>query len=165
MSGAPAPRPSSAAERKKLIDEYTQAKRTEVERLSAEEQLKRVQKKRTQVTILCVLLALTIWVSMAPPAFIKPAPAPLPTPQERESSIRFAMFIQAQQIESFRAANGRLPGTLEETGQPLNGIQYTILPGNQYALRSTADTAIRYASSDSLSRFLGESMSHMGGQQ
>jgi hypothetical protein len=161
-STGPAPRPSTSAERKKLVEEYQQAKKTEAERLTTEQRFELVRKRRRQVIILSVLLAITGFISFSPPAWLFPQPAPGPSVQHTEASIRFAIYLQAQQVERFRNANGRLPGTLAETGQPLPDINYSIMPGNTYELSSTANTAIRYSSTGSLNQFLGQSMSQLG---
>ena len=162
MAGSQPPRQSSASERKKLIEEYEQTKRSEAERHSSEQTQALQRKKTTRMTILGLALALALVLAFAPPAWILPAPQPRPTAAEREASIRFSIFLQAQQIEHFRASRGRLPATLEEAGQPLPGVAYLVNSGSTYQLRSTQDQAISYSSTDSLYAFLGASMTQLG---
>jgi hypothetical protein len=165
MAGSQPPRPSSASERKKLIEEYEQTKRSEAERHSSEQTQALQRKKTTRMTILGLALAIALVLAFAPPAWILPPPQPRPTAAEREASIRFSIFLQAQQIEHFRGSRGRLPATLEEAGQPLPGVAYLVNSGSTYQLRSTQDQAISYSSTDSLYVFLGASMTQLGPSQ
>jgi len=164
MAGAPPPRPSSAAERKKLIEEYEQSKRSEAQRQSAEQEQAVRRKRTTRLTIMSSALVITLVLAFRPPAWVLPPPQPTPTAIEREAGIRFAIYLQAQQIENFRTMRGRLPSQSSEAGQPIPGVQYH-LSGTSYQLRSTADSSIRYDSSDSLNAFLGESMTRLGPSQ
>ena len=165
MAGAPPPHPSSASERKKLIEEYEQTKRSEAERHSTERDQAIRRKKTTRMTVMGITLAIALVLAFAPPAWIQPAPQPTPTPAEQEASARFAIFLQAQQIEQFRATRGRLPATLEEAGQAVPGVQYLVNSGTTYQLRSIADRAVTYNSTDSLRAFLGGSMAQLGPAQ
>ena len=165
MTGTPTPRPSSASERKKLIDEYEQSKRSEAERHSNETVQAIRRKRTTRMVILGSILLACLVLAFKPPAWILPAPQPTPTAAEREASIRFAIYLQAQQIEHFRAARGRLPSTLAEVGAPLPNVQYLALSATSYQLRSTGNDAIVFNSTDSLNAFLGESMTLLGPSQ
>jgi hypothetical protein len=165
MTGAATPKPSSEAERTKLIAEYTDAKRSEIERHSVEQRAASEKKRRRKMVVLFSLLGLTLYLAVQPPAFLLPAPVTLPTPAERAASIRFAMYVQAQQVEHFRATQGRLPATLNEVGNPVPGVEYRVLDNNTYQLASTADTALRLTSTDSLRQFLGSSLQLLGAPQ
>jgi hypothetical protein len=164
MAGEPAPRPSSAAERKRLIDQYEQTKRSEAERHAVEQQQALRRKRLTRPLGLVLLLVILVYLSVTPPSWLIPAAPPAPTLAEQEASIRFAIYLQAQQLEHFRATRGRLPSSLAEAGQPLPDISYTVLAGTTYQLRSTVDSTIRYVSTDSLGPFLGESLTLLGPQ-
>lgn len=163
MAGGSAPQPSSAAERKRLIEEYEKTKRLEAERYDAETAQALRRKRRTRPLVLGLLLALLLYLSFRPPAWLSPE-VPVPSAAEQEASIRFAIYLQAQQLEHFRTTRGRLPSSLEEAGPPLPGIRYT-LTGTTYRLQSTRDTTIRYESPDPLNDFLGESMTLLGPSQ
>ena len=165
MAGSQPPRPSSASERKKLIEEYEQTKRSEAERHTSERAQALRRKTTTRMTVLGFILAVAMVLAFAPPDWLLPAPAPRPTAAEREASIRFSIFLQAQQIEHFRGSRGRLPSTLEEAGQPLPGVAYQVSGAGSYQLRSTQDQSISYNSTDSLHAFLGESMTLLGPSQ
>lgn len=165
MAGAQPPKPSSASERKKLIEEYEQSKRSEVDRQQFEQLQAARRKRTTRLGILGGALTIALILAFRPPAWILPAPLPTPTAAEREASIRFAMYLQAQQVEHFRATRGRIPSQLSEAGQPIPEIQYTALTGTTYRLRSTVDSTIQFTSTDSLNAFLGESMVELGPSQ
>ena len=162
MAGAPPPRPSSVSERKKLIEEYEQTKRSEAERQSTERVQEIRRKKTFRLTALGVVLAIALVLAFAPPAWVLPPSPPTPSTAEQEASVRFAIFLQAQQIEQFRGTRGRLPATLEEAGQPVPGVVYLVNSGSTYQLRSISDQAIAYNSTDSLYAFLGQSMTQLG---
>ena len=164
MAGAQPPRPSSAAERRKLIEEYEQSKRSEAQRHSAEQEQAVRRKRTTRLTIMSIVLVITLVLAFKPPAWLLPPPQPTPTATEREAGIRFAIYLQAQQIEHFRTTRGRLPSQSSEAGQPVPGVQY-LVSGTSYQIRSTVDSSIRYNSSDSLNAFLGESMTRLGPSQ
>ena len=165
MAGAPPPRSSSASERKKLIEEYEQSKRSEAERHSTEQAQAIRRKRTTRLTVLGIVLVAALVLAFRPPAWILPPPQPTPTAAEREASIRFAMYLQAQQIEQFRATRGRLPSASSEVGQPIPGVEYVVVSGTTYQLRSALDPSIQYNSTDSLHAFLGESMAQLGPSQ
>lgn len=165
MAGAQPTRPSSASERKKLIEQYEQSKRSEVERQSLEQVQAARRKRTTRLSVLGITLVIALVLAFRPPAWILPPPLPTPTAAEREASIRFALYLQAQQVEHFRATRGKIPSQLAEAGHPLPGIQYTALSGTTYRLRSTVDSTIQYTSTDSLNTFLGESMVQLGPSQ
>jgi hypothetical protein len=165
MAGAPPPRPSSASERKKLIEEYEQTKRSEAERHTSEQAQAIRRRKTIRMTALGLALVSALVLAFAPPAWVLPDPPPMPTPAEREASARFSIYLQAQQIEHFRATRGRLPATLDEAGPPLPGVAYLVSSAGTYQLRSTTDQAITYNSTDSLNAFLGESMAQLGPAQ
>lgn len=61
-------------------------------------------------------------VAVAPPAWLAGPDAPRPTPGERDRGLRAALYLQAQQVEAFRARAGSLPATLEELPQHFHGL-------------------------------------------
>ena len=161
-ASGPNPHPSTATERQKLIAEYEETKRSESERHTSD-QAAAVRRRRVQrATILGLLLVVTGFLAFNPPAWLLPPAVPALSPAEAAAGNRFAIYLQAQQIEHFRSVRGRLPGSLEEAGEPLPGVQYSVLGGGNYALQSSRDSSIRYVSTDSLGTFLGSSMSLLG---
>ncbi|MEO8201411.1 MAG: hypothetical protein ABI679_12870 [Gemmatimonadota bacterium] len=165
MTSAQPPRPSTASERDKLIAEYEQSKHSEhsrhIEAGAAAARNRRL--RRSAILGLVTVAAVYLW--FFPPAWLTPEPLPVPSASEREAGTRFAIFLQAQQIDHFRATMGRLPSTASEAGEPLPGIDYIVLSPTTYALQSVHDSAIRYASTDSLQTFLGSSAALLGHDQ
>ncbi len=158
MAGPSTPEPSSEAERNKLIEEYEHTRRTEQARLSGEQADALRRQRLVRPVSLGVITLLMLYLAFSSPAWLSPRLAPGPSPAEQEASIRLTIYLQAQQLEQFRRTRGRLPATLAEAGAPLPAIRYDVLDGNVYSLRSTTDTAIRYASTDSPHAFLGSSV-------
>lgn len=163
-SQAPEPRPSTASESRKLVAEYEQTLKSAKEQhkmASAESERRR---KLRRPAILLAILAVTVYLTLAPPAWIQPQPIPRPTSAEREAGDRFAIYLQAQRIEHYRITTGRLPATLEEAGEAMPGIRYELQGDGSYALSSEQNTGVRYSSRDSLATFLGGSMTLLGGE-
>ena len=102
------------------------------------------------------VVALTLWFFRIPG--LSPEIAfPLP-PAEEEVGLRLAAYVQAQQVETFRQTNGRLPDLLLETGEPMPGMSYERV--NSYTYRLTGMTerdTVEWMSSDSLPALLGDS--------
>lgn len=91
------------------------------------------------------------------PAWIAPtAPDPVPAAQV-EDGLRFAIYMTAEQVESFRDSEGRLPASMEELpGGERPGVVYERLDAETFSLRATTgETSLRYVSSQPLAEFLG----------
>lgn len=67
---------------------------------------------------------------------LRKPPAELP-PEERALATGMTMFAVIQEIEAFRAKNGRLPSSLEELDLEDTGILYTVA-GDRYRLDEKA---------------------------
>jgi hypothetical protein len=161
-SSAPPPRPSTAGERQKLIAEYEESKRSENARQADVAVSAERRKRGRRMVLLGGIVVVAGYLMARPPAWLLPAPIPVPSPAEQEASGRFAIYLQAQQIEHFRQTTGRLPGSLDEAGEPLPGIDYVVTGPASYALQSAHDSTLRYTSTDSLAAFLGGSMTLLG---
>lgn len=164
-SGPPEPRPSTATERKKLVAEYEQTLKSAKEQHKMATAETERRRKLRRPLILFFALAITLYLTLFPPAWLEPAPIPPPSPAELEANDRFAIYLQAQRIEHFRNTRGRLPSTLEEAGEPIAGLRFELLDDGRYAITSGRNEAVRYTSSDSLGRFLGGSMQLLGGNR
>jgi hypothetical protein len=161
-SSAQEPRPSTVSERQKLVAEYEQNLQVEKDRTSATKQTALARKRAARVGLLILLLGVSGYLWLSPPAWIRPQPIPVPPPAVREAGKRFSMILQAQRIEHFRLLKGRLPTTLAEAGEPIEGIDYAVLTGATYSLQSARDPALRYVSTDSLNKFVGGSIEVLG---
>lgn len=112
---------------------------------------------RTRIAAAALVVVAMIFWFFPIPAFEPEVPFPLP-PIEEDAGLRVAAFIQAQQVEAFRRASGRLPDVLRETGEPLPGIDYERLDAHTYRLRGwTERDTINWVSSDSFPALLGDS--------
>lgn len=165
MPSAPSPRPSTATERQKLIAEYEQSKRSETARHTEAEVSAARNRRLRRYFILGGVAVAGLYLGLVPPAWVQPDPLPIPSLAEQAASAKFAIFLEAQQIESFRTRTGRLPTTIAESGEALPGIDYIQISPTTYALQSARDSSIRYASTDSLPAFLGNSMTLLGRDQ
>jgi hypothetical protein len=162
-SSPPESRQSPASESRKLVAEYEQSIKSVNEQHQAAHAKTGRRRKVRRAAILAIALLVALYLSLVPPAWVKPQPVPSPTHTEREAGERFAIFLQAQRIEHFRSTTGRLPSTMEEAGEAMPGIRYEVLRDGIYTLTSDRDQAIRYTSRDSLETFLGASLTLLGG--
>ncbi|MEP7325834.1 MAG: hypothetical protein ABI836_07800 [Gemmatimonadota bacterium] len=161
--GSPPPDPRS--ESRKLVAEYEQTLKSVKEQHQVAHDTLGRRRRFRRAAFLGLALGITAYLSLMPPAWLKPTPVPPPTPAVRSASDHFAIYLQAQRIETFRNSRGRLPSTIEEAGEPIPGIRYQPYSDGSYALASNRDSTIRYSSHDSLGTFLGESLTLLGGDQ
>lgn len=75
-------------------------------------------------------------VAIFPPAWLAGPPAPVPTPGEVDRGLRAAMYLQVQQVEAFRAREGRLPETLSELPSRIPGLRLVRSNNRVYQLRA-----------------------------
>ncbi len=105
-----------------------------------------------------VAAALAVLLITQPDWLVPPPPPPEPVAVQ-EASARLTLVREANSVRRFRGEHGRLPATLAETGSQVRGVEYEILPGDQFALSMTyAGTSLRLQSTDRVEDFLGNSM-------
>ena len=106
--------------------------------------------------LLVVLVGVTVWLWVLPPAWLI-APAPEPPPIEEEAAaLRFTMYLQAQRIKAFQLRTGRLPEALAEAGQEMPGMGYRVLEDEVYELTGATDRVrLTYRSSEPLGEWVG----------
>lgn len=111
-----------------------------------------------------VLLLLTAWLWLFPPAILRLDP-PTPQPIEREeSALRFAIYLQAQRLEGYHQEVGEYPLQLEEAGPALPGMRYLRLAPQLYQLTAGTDRLVlTYRSDLPLSEFLGSGVEVLDG--
>lgn len=91
-------------------------------------QSRRVHRWKARVATLVLLVA--AWVATFPPAFLVPdAPPPL-SKADQLQGVRASLLLQSQQIEAFRAREGRLPEDLSQAGAPVPGVRF-VKPNNR----------------------------------
>ena len=148
---------SGGGDRYEALLEVLEHEKTQAARSSALEKAERQKRtgRRAPYWLLGVLLVMTAWLWIFPPAFLRLDPPP-PQPIEREeAALRFTVYVQAQRIKAFRQANGRLPGTLEEAGEPLPDMRYTVLQPGLYQLTGSTDrVTVTYRSDLPLEEFV-----------
>lgn len=113
----------------------------------------------------CVpLLAFCVYSWVARPEFLwGPKSGPLPAVQQ-EANVRFAMFLLAQRIQAYRAAQGHYPATLGELGETVPGVTYSLGNDGVFQIRASENgKAIEYRSDQSLNAFLGNSFNVIQG--
>jgi len=69
-----------------------------------------------------LVFAVAIWLLVLPPRWIAGADAPRPSEGDMDRGLRAAMYLQAQQVEVFRLAEGRLPTDLFELPTRIPGL-------------------------------------------
>ena len=99
------------------------------------------------------MIALVTWL-LPVPGPRPDIPFPIP-PADEHAGLRFATYVQAQQVEAFRQTRGRLPDVLKETGEPLPGMTYERLDARTYRLGGATERSfVNWVSSDSLTALL-----------
>lgn len=104
------------------------------------------------------LLPLTVWLWVAPPAFLGPRPLPELSPERREAGTRVTMTLLARRINAWSEEHsGRLPADLAEAGEEQGEIRYLRLTPTTYRLRAeVGPSTIDYLSSERLDSFVAE---------
>ncbi len=153
----------SPQELERTIGEVQTAAEKEQARLSHRLPDSVVWYRRPAVAGLLVTVALLVWVVQL--WVWKPA-GRTPSARERDDGLRFRVALQAARIEDFRERTGRLPRTLSETDEAIDGMSYTVLDSGRYRLTIRDSTQVVTWRSDSLlSTFLGASLMHMREQK
>ena len=97
-----------------------------------------------------------VYVLIAPPGWIVVAPLEAPPLEEQADDMRLAMYMQAMRVDAYHAENGVLPGTLEDAGSSVPGVQYFVMGANRYELIASIGTeVVRYDSSESANAWVG----------
>lgn len=113
--------------------------------------------------VLC-LAALYVWLGS--PTWLDPPPPPEVEPAHEEAALRLAVVLQAQRVLDFRAAQGRLPDVLWETGEPLPGLGYRRIDARTFELTGTGvQRRVVFSTRDSLGTFAGPARPLVGGTE
>jgi hypothetical protein len=117
-----------------------------------------------QLIALAASTLLAVYVWFGSPAWLGPDPAPLPPLAEEGSAVRTAVWLGSQQVEAFRAKNGRVPGS-QEVGPLPPGVSYERLDARRYILAGRGDRiGVTYAAGqpqEDLLRAVGEVLAPM----
>lgn len=96
------------------------------------------------------------WTWLARPGWLfPPDPASLATPAQRESTLRFGMYLEADRVLEYLRANGRLPARLEDAGDVEAGVGYAVTGDTTFTLTGQDGTiSLTFRSTDSMREFL-----------
>jgi hypothetical protein len=72
---------------------------------------------------LAVLVLANAYLWIAQPAWITGGSG-ITSVEEAEGLLRFRMYVQAQRIQAYQQQHGTLPESLDQTGEPFEGITY-----------------------------------------
>lgn len=118
-----------------------------------------------RATLAGLLLISAIWIWVAPPGFLSPAGAPVETAARTEGGLQLLVAFQVARIDAFRQDQGRLPDTLDETGETLPGLAYTRVNSGVFRLRArSGGQVVFYQSSDSLAVFMRGALEALRGE-
>ena len=154
---------TATPEKKALLEAFdtvlkTKADERESERVAAEAR-RRGRGASRLLLLLCtsVLLLVGVYVFVERPDWIFPAPPPPESLAVREASLRISVANAAQHVERYRQQNGQFPGTLAQAGAHGTAIAYDRLTGGYRLEAEVGEVRVTYNSSESLSRFVGNS--------
>ncbi|MBW3533695.1 MAG: hypothetical protein KY453_00540 [Gemmatimonadetes bacterium] len=120
-------------------------------------------RSRVAAISLPLLATFSFYLWFATPAWVTPTQPDPVSVAEAEAGLRVAMYFQAQRIESFRQAQGRLPDELAETGAAPPEMRYERLDARTYHLSGTSrGTTLTYDSSQPLAEFAGDALTRLG---
>ncbi len=159
MTGPHDAKRSTDAERRRLLEEFSTARRARNDEWEARRRNAGRAARAARLVVALALGAVLTWLLVSPPAWVHPPVAEPVPPAVTEAGLRLAMFIQAQQLEGFRRERGHLPASLEETGEAVEGLRYsTVAPDGWELSGGPPGAEIRLHSGDPLDTFLGNSM-------
>jgi len=121
--------------------------------------------RATMLVAAGTLFALSVYLLAARPVwFFTPPPPPEP-PEIQEASMRLTLVREAARIRQYRLANGQLPGSLEETGSPMQGLTYAPSGDGAFTLSGRArGQMLTLRSTDAVDAFLGNSFQIIQGR-
>ena len=107
--------------------------------------------------------AFSFYLWFGNPSWVTPTlPDPV-TAEAAEAGLHVAMYFQAQRIESFRSANGRLPDTLEEMGSAPAEMSYQRIDARSYQLvGQSRRVTLTFNSEQAITQFVGDAMQRLG---
>jgi hypothetical protein len=90
--------------------------------------------RRWKAVFAAAIMLLALATAVSPPGLVVPDPPASLADADRLYGIRVALLLQAQQIEAFRAREGRLPDSITEVARALPGIRFVKSSGRLYQL-------------------------------
>ncbi|HKJ01270.1 MAG TPA: hypothetical protein VJ997_02410 [Longimicrobiales bacterium] len=110
------------------------------------------------------LAVLAVYLLIAPPRWVTVNPIEPPDLASQETSLKVAMYFQAQRIESYRMKNGVAPVNLSDAGSAVPEIDYIRRGDNEYQLVATVgDSAVVYDSTEPDASFAEAAATRLSG--
>jgi hypothetical protein len=154
---------TASPEKKALLEAFDTALKAKADEREAErlaEEARRQGRGTSRLLMLVsatILLFIAVYVSVERPDWIFPAPPPPESLAVKEASLRITVANAAQHVERYRQQTGAFPGTLAQAGAHATGITYDRTTGGYRLQAETGEVRVTYHSSESLSRFVGNS--------
>ncbi len=70
------------------------------------------------------ILVVAALIAAFPPRWVSGPPLPVPAPAQLDRGLRIALYLQARQVEEFRAREGRLPRSLDEVAARFDDLLF-----------------------------------------
>lgn len=145
-------RVSSDQERERAILEVLRHQREKDEalqfqRLRWERERRRSRGLGVRHAVFLLVLIGTVYVFSGGPLWLQPPPPPPPTAGHLDASLRLALYLEGQRVESFRRREGRLPESLAEVGGAAPAIRYSKTDRGTFHLAGITETRTLFYSS------------------
>lgn len=129
-----------------------------------------VQRKRAaqrprplKLLLLCALSAFNLYIWLADPEWLHFKAPPTPTYQYYQDGWKMAAYMQAQRVEEFRRAEAKLPQRVEETRNPVHGVEYRRLSDQHFEVAAgKGSERVVYDSHQPLHVWVGKSLARIG---
>lgn len=95
-----------------------------------------------KLALVGVLTVLVVWIVVAPPSLVRPAPFPEPEPVEIEAGLRMDVFVAATAVARHVERTGRLPGSLADVLEDADDgafVAYEPLPNGRWRVVGRRD--------------------------
>ncbi|HEU5219850.1 MAG TPA: hypothetical protein VFU23_14415 [Gemmatimonadales bacterium] len=119
-----------------LLEAFDGVVNRERERAVASRSLPLARRTHWVAIVLCVVAwgALAyIWIGR--PAWLFGGdPAASPSRAEKETRIRFGLYLERERVLDYRASHHRLPGSLEEAGDVETGVDYAVTSDSTFVV-------------------------------
>jgi hypothetical protein len=80
------------------------------------------------------ILVIAVLIAAFPPRWLASQPLPVPTPAQLGRGLRIALYVQAGEIEAFRAREGHLPRSLDEVDARFDDLLFVRSSGRVFQL-------------------------------
>ena len=156
MRENPAPlRVSSRSDVSRLVSEALEDQAARVRRQEVASKLAR-PRRSVAGPAAALLLGMTAWIWVAPPAFIRPEPLPEIPQEALDAGLRMDLYVASLRIEAYRDSVGQLPATLGAVLDSVeaDGLVYDQLGGGVFRLTGVRGEVAVVHSSDRPARDL-----------